>query len=72
MDAPRTARLQVEVLHRVCQVVDPPVDPCLLERLVEDLTRGPDKRVPDAILAVSGLLADQHELGVAPTLPEGV
>jgi hypothetical protein len=47
-----------------------PVDPGLLERLVEEPSGRADERLPPAVLLVSGLLADEHQVGRAPALAD--
>jgi hypothetical protein len=48
----------------------PPVDARLLERLVEHASGRPDEWLPFPILAIAGLLADEHDLGVFGALAE--
>src|ERR687887_611324 len=62
VDAPLAARLPLEVLDDVRDVGLPPVDPRLLERLVEDPAGRADERLPRLVLLVAGLLADEHHV----------
>src|SRR3954454_12232920 len=70
MDAALAALLEVEVLDRVGDVDERAVDPGLDERLVEDPARRADERMTLAVLAVAGLLADEHRLGLRRPLAE--
>ena len=54
------AWLPLEVLHRVREVDLLARDLCLVERLVEEHARWADERTADEILAIPGLLADEH------------
>src|SRR5581483_6772619 len=56
------ARGPLEVLHHVGDVGLSAVDPGLVEGLVEQAPGRADERLPLAVLAVAGLLADEHEL----------
>jgi hypothetical protein len=58
------------VLDHIRHVDLAPVDPSLLQRPVEELSGRPDERVPFDVLAVPGLLADQHQLGSGRTFAE--
>ena len=47
-----------------------PVDAGVLERLVEELPRGADERLPGLVLLVAGLLPDEHGLCALASLAE--
>ena len=64
------ARHPLEVLDHVGDVGPLPVDPCLLERPVEQLAGRADERPPFAILDIARLLADQHEAGTRRSFAE--
>src|SRR4051794_5472851 len=70
VDPPLAARLPLEVLDDVRHVGARPVDPRLLERLVQKATRGTDEWMPFAVLPIARLLADEHELGPRRAFPE--
>src|SRR6185369_777421 len=68
---PQLAALQeFEVLHRVGDVVAHPRDAGVLERAVEELARGADEGLAGEILAVAGLLADEHDPRLRRALAE--
>jgi hypothetical protein len=80
VDPPLPARHPLEVLDHVRDVGVAPLDPGLVQRLVEDGAGGPDERLALPVLAIPGLLADQHgaralqslaEDGLRRTLPQG-
>ena len=58
---PRPTHL--EVLDRVRDVRERPVDPRRFEPLVEDAAGGADERPPFEIFLVARLLADEDDLG---------
>ena len=60
----------LKVLDDVGDVDLRAVDLYLLECPVEQLSRGPDERTPFEVLAVAGLLADEHDLGVLRAFAE--
>ncbi len=62
-------RPPLEVLDGVRQVDVLLVDPSLAQKLAEEPPRGPDERPALAILDVTGLLADEHQLSQR-ALPE--
>ena len=62
MDPALAARLPLEVLDDVRDVSARPVDAGLVERLVEQPTGRTDERAAFAVLAVTGLFADEHHL----------
>src|SRR5256885_2074706 len=64
MNAPLAASLVTEMLDHVRDVDIAPLDPGLLEPLVEDAAGRPDERMALDVLAVARLLADHHHLGV--------
>ena len=66
----RPAGLPLEVLDDVRDVGELAVDARLLERPVEQLAGGADERPAGEILLVAGLLADEHQLGLGPSLAE--
>ncbi len=70
VDAPLAARLPLEVLHDVGDVGPAPLDPGLLERLVEQASRRPDEGMAAEVFLVAGLLADEHGGGSAGALAE--
>jgi hypothetical protein len=70
VDSPLPTRLPLEVLDDVRDVGELPVDARLLERPVEQLARGADERPAREILLVAGLLTDEHQLGLGPSLAE--
>ena len=70
MDAPLAARLPFEVLDRVRDVGLVAVDPCFHERLVEELSRRPDKRLAREVFLVAGLFADEDHLSSGRALSE--
>src|SRR2546422_11124064 len=70
VQAPLALRLPFEVLDRVRDIDMPAVDARLLERLVEHASRGADERLSFPVLAIAGLLSDEHDLGVFGALAE--
>src|SRR5512144_361143 len=79
VDAPLALRLPLEVLDDVGDVGVAALDFGLLQRLVQDPPGWADERMALDVLAVAGLLADQHqpcplealpEDGLGPGLPE--
>jgi len=70
VETPLAGWLPLEVLDGVGHVDLCAVDPGLLERLVEHRARRPDERPSDEVLAIAGLLTDEHDRGPAATLPE--
>jgi len=62
---PLPARLELEMLDRIGHVNAPAIDAGLLERLVQKKPGGSHERAAGEILAISRLLADQHEGGAA-------
>src|SRR4029077_14795919 len=63
-------RLPLEMLDGVCDVDAAAIAARLLERLVE-ATPGPgDKRLAFDVLAIAGLLSDEHDLSVFRALAE--
>src|SRR5829696_495836 len=61
VDAPLALRRPLEMLDDVGDVGIASLDPRLLERLVEDPAGRPHEGMPLDVLAVTGLLADQHQ-----------
>jgi hypothetical protein len=61
VDPPLSPCLEAEVLDHVGDVGVAWGDPGLIETLVEDPARRADERVAFDVLAVAGLLADQHQ-----------
>jgi hypothetical protein len=49
------------VLHGVRNVDGVPVDPGGIESAIENAAGGADEREPGPVLAVAGLLADEHD-----------
>ncbi len=70
VDAALTALDEAEVFDRVGQVDRLGRDARARERVAQQLARGPDERLPGAILAVAGLLADEHQSGASGTFAE--
>jgi len=70
VDAPLPPRRPLEVLDHVRHVGERAVDPGLLERLVEEASGRADERASLAVLAVAGLLADEHGAGAGAALAE--
>src|SRR5436305_637480 len=68
MNPPLAASLVTEMLDHVRDVDIAPLDPGLLEPLVEDSAGRTDERMALDVLAVARLLADHHHLGVARAL----
>jgi hypothetical protein len=64
------ARPPFEVLDRIGQVDVAARDLGLLQDPVEDSTGGPDEGLALDVLAVAGLLADQHQPRLARPRPE--
>jgi hypothetical protein len=58
------------VLHRIRQIDPAALDPGGLEGPVEDRAGRPDEGLTLDVLAVTGLLADQHQLRRAPACTE--
>jgi hypothetical protein len=70
VDPPLSPRPPLEVLDDVRDVNLVAVDPCSLERTVQQLSRRADERPPLDVLAVAWLLADQHQLSFLAPLTE--
>ena len=70
VDAPLASRLPFEVLDRVRRVGQRTVDPGSRERLVEELAGGSHEWSAGKVLLVSGLLANEHDLGGGRPLAE--
>ena len=70
MDSALALGLPLEVLDDIGDVDLRAVDLDLLERPVEQLSRGPDERTPFEVLAVAGLLADEDDVRVRGSLAE--
>ena len=68
MQPPLPARLELEMLDRIGHVNAPAIDAGLLERLVQKKPGGSHERAAGEILAISRLLADQHDLRVGRSL----
>src|SRR4029078_577446 len=64
VQAPLAAELELEVLDDFRAVKRGAVDADLVERLVEEPPGRPDERQALDILAIAGLLADQHDRSV--------
>src|SRR5256885_1382177 len=62
--------LPFEVLDGVRDIDTPALDARLLERLVEHASGGADERFSFPVLAIAGLLAHEHDLGVFGALAE--
>ena len=60
MDAPPAARGEFEMLHRVGDINQPPVDAGFFQRLVQQLSRRSNERAADHILLIAWLFADEH------------
>src|SRR5204862_2073581 len=69
-DAALASCLPLEVLDDVRDVDLAPVDPCVLERLVEKLPGRPHEGLALQVLLVAGLLADEDDLGLRGALAE--
>src|ERR1700683_4728371 len=65
---PLTARLPIEVLHRIGDEYFCPRDVRFSEQLIQYLARRPHKRASLAVLGIARLLAPQHNLRFAGTL----
>src|SRR3546814_20220822 len=61
VEAPFAARLELEMLDRVGEEQPPPVEPSLVQRLVQHLSRRPHERPPLQILLIARLLADKPD-----------
>jgi len=72
VDPPLAARLPLEVLDHVGDVDLRPIDADFRQRLVEDSSGRPDKRVAGAILVVARLFADEHDPGSLGASPKTV
>jgi hypothetical protein len=70
VDAPPAAKLVVEMLDHVGDEHLGTLDPSPLETLVQHAPGRPDEGVALDVLAVAGLLADQHQAGVTGALAE--
>ncbi len=62
MQAPLTARLELEVLHGVRQVDLIARHTCRLECLVQDAPGWPHERTTEKVFLVTRLFADEHEV----------
>jgi hypothetical protein len=70
VDPALAARCPLEMLDRVGDVHASAVDAGSLEAIVEDSARRPDEWAALTVLAVAGLLADQHDRRVGGTVAE--
>ena len=70
VQAPLALGLPFEVLDGVRDIDTLAVDARLLERLVEHTSGGTDERFSFPVLAIAGLLAHEHDLGVFGALAE--
>jgi len=70
VDASLPSRLPLEVLDRVRHVGVGSVDLSCPQRLVEESAGGADERSAGTVLLISGLLADEHDLGCGCALAE--
>jgi hypothetical protein len=70
MQTSPTARLEFEMLDRIGHVSALAVDARVAQRPIQQKTRRPDKRTAFAVFSISGLLADEHDLGVCRTFSE--
>lgn len=70
VDPPLAALDEAEVLDRVGQIGVLLSDPCLVHRAMQQAPGRPDERLTVTVLHVSGLLADEHHLGVRGTAGE--
>ena len=61
VQTPLAARFPLEVLHDVRDVDGRAIHSGRIERAVEQLSRGPDERPADDVLAVAGRFADEHD-----------
>src|SRR4051812_2912860 len=61
MDASLAALFEFEMFNGVGDVDIFTIDACLIESLVQDPARRPDKRFAGKILFVAGLLSDHHD-----------
>src|SRR6187551_1005906 len=66
VEAPLATRAPLEVLHRVGDVDRLRRDRGLLQGTPQQGARRPDERLPLTVLAVSGLLTDEHQPGARP------
>ena len=57
---PRSAGDELEVLDRVGDVGEVPVDARRVERLVQEFSCRTDERFTDAVFLIAGLFADEH------------
>jgi hypothetical protein len=46
------------------------IDSCLGQRLIQQFSRRPDKRMTSPILLIAGLFADEHDPGVGCSFAE--
>src|SRR5436305_1478321 len=71
VEAHLTARLPLEVLHRVCNVHCLPIDACVFKSTIEQLSCRADERVTGEVFLVAGLFANHHHAhsGVLPPSP---
>src|SRR3954451_21058811 len=70
VEAPLAARLPAEVLDGVGEVDGIALDAGQLERRVEHVTRWSDEGMARHVLAIAGLLTDEHERRAGRTLTE--
>ncbi len=60
MDAPPAARLEFEMLDRVCDVNRPPVYPGFFQCLIQQLAGRTNKRPANNVFLIARLFADEH------------
>jgi hypothetical protein len=61
VEPPLSARLPLEVFHRVREVERDSIDTSGDERTIEQLSRRPDERFTRAVFLIAGLLAHEHD-----------
>src|SRR5580698_8694965 len=70
MDASPATLDEFKMLDRVGDVDQPPVDARLFQRVIQQLSRGPDERAADDVFLIAWLFTDEHHQRAAWTFAE--